>query len=206
MQDISPTANRSVTLDSGGAETVTVRATYTANGSTHEVTRTVDLERNVTGTVRLTSVDITPRGGTVSIAGEAANVGGTDVRSVLLTVQDTEAATPVQGSGEFFVGQIEASEFATFDLAVSVDPGAASIPVEITYIVDGERVTTTRQFDIGSSGVAGAANGTGGARPAAEASTPAASGGPLSSLPVLAVGVVLVTALGAAAIYRRRNR
>lgn len=199
--DIDPDRNRTVTFDTADydSENVTFEATYTANGASHEVARTVDLERQVTGEIRLTSVEVTQSGQAVSVEGDAANVGGTDAKSVLVSVRDTDDVTPAGGSGEYFIGPVDASEFATFDLSADVEPGVSSVPVEITYIVDNERVTTTQQFDLdstASNGVQPSENG--------QATDAGSSGG---SVPLVGLGIVIVLLLvvGFVAV-RRRNQ
>lgn len=206
MQSIPPDSSQNISIDTGETDTVTFNATYTANDTSHGVSRTVDLDRQLSGEVGLTSVDVTRRGQTVSIDGEAANVGGTDVQSVLLDVQDSDTARPVQGSGDFFVGQIEASEFATFELAAAVESGIETVTVEITYIVDDDRVTTTRHIDVSSAEVSNPPDGTTGNSQAARGDG-GSTGGLLGGLPLLGIGVVLLVALIVATVaYRRRNR
>lgn len=205
--DVEPDGNRTVTFDTADydSENATFRATYTANGASREVARTVDLEQRVTGEIRLTSVEVTRSGGTVSLEGDAANVGGTDAESVLVRVPDTGDVSPVGGSGEYFIGPVDASEFATFELSAAVESGASSVPVEVTYIVDDERVTTTQRFDLGSTvpsagddGNAGTNGGDGG-----QDDDSGQSGG----LPLVPLGVGLVLLLVAgAAVIRWRNR
>ncbi len=152
--DITPNQSESVTFDTANydSDIVTLTGAYTARGERHEVTRTVDLNQQVQGEIRLTSVEVTERGTTTSIDGEAANIGGTDVESVLVRVPDSDTVSPAGGSGEFFVGSVDASEFATFELSSSVSNGTDTLPIELTYIVDNERVTTTQTIDISTAG------------------------------------------------------
>ena len=67
---------------------------------------------------------------------------------VLVQINDTADVRPVSPSGEYFVGGVEASEFATFELTAQTESNASSVPVTITYIVDNERVTTTQHVDL----------------------------------------------------------
>ncbi|MDV7351080.1 hypothetical protein R3751_14995 [Halorubrum distributum] len=152
--DITPNQSESVTFDTANydSDIVTLTGAYTARGERHEVTRTVDLNQQVQGEIRLTSVEVAERGTTISIDGEAANIGGTDVESVLVRVPDSDTVSPAGGSGEFFVGSVDASEFATFELSSSVSNGTDTLPIELTYIVDDERVTMTQTIDISTAG------------------------------------------------------
>jgi len=151
--DITPNESESVTFDTANynSDIVTLTGAYTARGERHEVTRTVNLNQQVQGEIRLTSVEVTERGATVSVDGEAANIGGTDVESVLVRVPDSDTVSPAGGSGEFFVGSVDASEFATFELSSSVSNGTDTLPIELTYIVDDERITTTQTIDISTA-------------------------------------------------------
>jgi len=210
MGDIDPESNGSVTVDIPSAVdgSVTYTATYTAAGRSH---RTVLQDRSlVSGEVRLVSVASSRSGSGVSVQGDAANVGSTTAESVLLTVGETDDVNPTAPTGEYYVGEIEGSEFGTFELTAETESTTASIPVEITYVVDGERVTATQDIDIGSAG-GGAASGdddqssSNGDEQGPSATGPGSSDG---GLPVAAIGVVLVLLVVAIGFggYRWRNQ
>ena len=147
-------------------------------------------ESELRGEVRLTSVDATG-GSAVTIEGDAANVGNSDVKSVLLSVPDTGNVSPRSPNGEYFVGGVDASEFATFDLTADVDPDTDSVPVEITYIVEDERVTETQQVDLGATNRSATTPTT-----QAAASTSAPTSGP-PLVPIgIAVGLLVVGGVG----------
>ena len=203
--DVEPDANRTVTFDTAdyGSDNVTFRATYTANGAARELSRTVDIDRQVRGEIRLTSVEVRRSGGTDSLEGDAANVGGTDAESVLVRVPDTGDVRPAGGAGEYFIGPVDASEFATFELSAAVDAGASSVPVEITYIVDDERVTTTQRLDLDST----APSGGDGASGDDGQGDSGGSGGGQSGLPLVGIGVALaLLVVAGVAVIRWRNR
>ncbi|WP_253736908.1 hypothetical protein [Halohasta salina] len=159
-------------------------------------------ESELHGEVRLTSVEAVG-GSAVTIEGDAANIGNTDVESVLLSVPDTGNVSPRSPNGEYFVGGVDASEFATFDLTADADPEAESVPVEITYIVDGERMTKTQQVDLGSANRSAPAPST----QAAASHSPPAAGPPASGPPLvpigIAVGLLVVGGIGIA-LWRRQ--
>lgn len=205
--DVEPDANRTVTFDTAdyGSDNVTFRASYTANGAAREVSRTVDIDRQVTGEIRLTSVEVRRSGGTVSLEGDAANVGGTDAESVLVRVRNTGDVSPAGGSGEYFIGPVDASEFATFELSAAVDSGAgaSSVPVEISYIVDDERVTTTQRLDLDSTASSGGDTASG----ADGQGDSGGSDGGQSGLPLVGIGVALaLLVVAGVAVIRWRNR
>jgi len=211
--DVAPGGSQSTTFDTDNvsADRVTFTATYTAADDQHTTEETVNLQqiKQVDGEIRLTGVETTRTGSSVTIEGDAANVGSTDTESVLVSIPNVSGVRPVPPSGEYFIGAIEASEFATFELTGEVDSDTSTVPVEITYIVDGERVTTTQDVNLGSGGGEnlggdGRAAG-GGQNPGSGTGGPdgqAGSGG----LPLLPIGVVLVilAVVGVAVFLWRR--
>ncbi|WP_225334982.1 hypothetical protein [Halomicrobium urmianum] len=150
-----------VTFPETGTHELSATVTYTtAQGVTRTVSEssTVDVvnestdgEDEVAGEVGLVGVE-TRGSGVVTVQGEAANVGGSRVESVLLRVRETESVTPMSASGEHFVGGLNASDFDTFELIAEVEGNASTIPVEIEYLVDGERKTKTQQIPVDSDG------------------------------------------------------
>lgn len=225
VADVEPDASSSATFDDTDsvAGTITYTATYTAAGSDHSTT--INDRSEVPGEIYLTGVDITQTGTTVTLQGDAANIGSTDTKSVLLSVNTTGGVSSTASSGEYFVGAIEGSEFATFELTARTQQEASSIPIDITYIVNGKRVTKTQRVALESTnstapgGVAQAgADGNG----QASASGPGGRGGfegpgnsggilptgLLSGLPLTEIGIVLLLAIIGAigyATYRWRN-
>ena len=195
--DVDPDEETSVTFDTGEYDTdiINFSATYTVRGEQYETTRTATRDQQVTGEIRLTSIDVAASGSTVSIDGEAANIGGTDVESVLISIPTTDGITPAGGSGEYFVGSVDASEFSTFELTASVERD--TVPIRVAYIADNDRVTKTQTVDVSSL------NTTTGA--AGQTQPEATSGGEQnqSGLPLLPIifGVVLVLTLGGLGRY-----
>ena len=198
----------STTFDDPGQKRLTVEITTQYSDSdgdiyTYRQPVFVDVrESELRGEVQLTSVEAVG-GSAVTIEGDAANIGNSDVESVLLSVNETEAVSPRSPNGEYFVGGVDASEFATFDLTAEVDPDTESVPVEITYIVEDERVTTTQQVDLGSANRSAATPMTqGAASNAPPAAGPAASGPPLVPIGIVA-GLVVIGGVGIV-LWRRQ--
>ncbi|MFD1643572.1 hypothetical protein [Halohasta litorea] len=208
----------STTFDSIGQKQleVVITASYSDDDSevyTYRQPVSVDVtESDTRGDVQLTSTE-TSGNDIVTIQGDASNIGGTDVQSVLLSVADTDTVSPVAPNGEYFVGEIEASEFGTFELTADVESEAETIPVEMTYIVtdpnrDDERVTKTQQIAVETTDIS-----QGSTQAAASSGEPPAGGrggpgGLLGGLPVAEIGIVLALALLGAtgyAVHRWRN-
>ena len=205
LDDLTRATNRSVALDTravAGAP-MTVTLTYTANDDTYRTTESIDLgEREaVLGAVRLTSVERARTAAGVRIEGDAANVGGTDVSSVLVRIPNTSAVTPTPPAADYFVGSIEASEFATFELTAETAGNVSRIPVEITYIAENERRTHTQLVDLDSSttGTAGASGAQ--ATDSAAATTDDSGGG----VPAVIIGVVIAVLVAALGVVRWRR-
>lgn len=209
--DVAPESSQSTTFDTENVsgDQVTFTASYTAAGQDHTTEETVNLEgvEQVDGEIRLTGVETTRTGSRVTLEGDAANIGSTDTESVLVSIPNASGVRPVAPSGEYFIGAIEASEFATFELTGEVDSDTSTVPVEITYIVDGERVTTSQDVTVGSGGGAGADDQAagGGQDPGSGAGGPDGQPGS-GGLPLLPIGVVLVilAVVGVAVFLWRR--
>lgn len=208
LRDLPPEASGTTAFDTDdiAADPVTFRATYAAAGRNYTTSLAVgiDDEIPVPGRVRLTAIEVSRTGSGVVIQGDAANLGGTDADSVLVRVGDAPAVSPMPPSGEYFVGAVEASEFATFELTARTE-NASSVPIEITYLVDNERVTTTQRVDL-SAAVAPSAPGVGAdSEPTAGATNgPGGAGGP--PLELLAGAVVILGVLAGVVVYRWRSR
>ncbi|WP_158413959.1 CARDB domain-containing protein [Halorubrum sp. GN11_10-6_MGM] len=196
--DVGPDEADSITFDTDeyATDTVTFTAEYTARGERYETTRTSAIDREVIGEIRLTSVEVTRGGSMLSIDGEAANIGGTDAESVLISIPNADGVSPAGGSGEYFVGSVDASEFATFQLSASVE--GDTVPVEIAYIADNDRVTTTQVIDVSSL------NTTTGAPDQSQAAATSSGGRQgQSGVPVIpiVVGVIVIVGLGGIGRY-----
>ncbi|WP_048075322.1 hypothetical protein [Haloquadratum walsbyi] len=208
LSDLKAETSRSIAFepesDVNGPLEFTAR--YETAGETRSVSAATD---QALGEIRLTSVETTQTSTTVTVTGDAANLGRTNADGVLLSVADTDSTTPVSPSGEYFVGEVESSEFATFELTASVQPGVEAVPVNVGYVVEGDRVQQTQQIPLSSGRINTSVEAQDAAAVAQSSSDErdnrTNSGGLLSSLPLLPIGavvVMLVTALGA---YRWRS-
>jgi hypothetical protein len=167
-----------------GTYPVTVTLNYTDDGTRKQVTdrfqAAFDAPPNP-GDVVLTGVEAVARGATVEITATASNVGSDAVQSVIVS---TGAAENV-GRKKYFVGSIDASDFSSFTLTPSIRGNVSTVPVEVSYVVDGVRRNYTTEL------------------PVTQAATPDRSpqqGG----LPIVPI-VVLVALIAAVVIYRRRG-
>lgn len=130
-------------VQSAGTYPVIVTLSYTDDGVRHQVNRTFqatfDAPSNP-GEVTLTGIEAVQRGGTLEVSATAGNVGSDPVEAVVVSVGSTERI----GSANYFVGDIDASDFASYTLSTSVTGNVSSVPLEVRYTVDGvEKQFTT---------------------------------------------------------------
>ncbi|SHH42267.1 COG1361 family protein [Halobaculum gomorrense] len=173
---------------------VEVALTYSLNGDRRTVTQTFGAdfsEPQNPGEIRLTGVSVTRGpGGVLQIAGTAANVGGTDVQSVLVSVVDGAGVRPADPQPDYFVGGVEGSDFASFDLNAELSGDRTTVPVRVEYVVDGVRRSYTTDVRVSQSALA--------------TPTPAPQTGPLGGLPLLPTALaVLVIVLAGVLVLRR---
>ncbi|WP_424000194.1 hypothetical protein ACOZ4I_12995 [Haloarcula salina] len=209
VSDVGAEETQTVTLDGDDipAGEVTVVAQYTAAGEQQTAETTVDYSPLEQSNVTLTGVEVTRQGTTITLDGDASNIGSADASSVLVSVVESEGVTPAAPNGEYFVGSVESSEFATFELTASAGANASvdSVPVRISYSAAGERVERIVEVDVsdtsgGAAAAASAANGPSGG---------GAPGGSDSGLPLTTIGIgVAVLVLGGVgfAAYRWRQQ
>ncbi|MFC6826048.1 NEW3 domain-containing protein [Halopelagius fulvigenes] len=186
--DASATTQVNVSGVSGGP--LDVRLRYETGGREGEATTTLDYTANP-GAVELTGVDYEMEGGRLHISGSTSNVGLSQVDSVVVRVLPTENVTPARPR-EYFVGSIPSSDFVSFDVYAEVDENASSVPLEVSYLSNGERKTRRTEVDVRDL------------QPAEPAQS--GGGGSLPGTALLVGGVVallLVVGVGAYA-YRRR--
>jgi hypothetical protein len=127
----------------------------------------------------LTDVDAVAEGGSLDLSATASNVGSERVESVVVSLPDSADVT----GREYFVGGVDGSDFSSFTISTTVDQNVTSVPVEVTYVVDGVQKTTT--VDVSVEQVA------------LQAPSESSGGGGLPLIPIAAV-VVLVIVLGVA--------
>lgn len=178
-----------VSRPDSGTQPVDVTVTYTtANGIEGQVTETLETTFSAPsnpGEVRLTGVDAVTRGGSLEVSATASNVGSTDVEAVVVSVADSSAVA----GADYFVGGIESSDFATFTLTTGVTGNVSSVPVEVSYVVDGVEQTLTSEVSVDQTA----------------AQMPDGNTGGNSSGLQLVVIVVLAVVLGVVAVIWRRR-
>lgn len=147
-------------------DSTTVEVSLDAVRSPANVTATVDYRtgnrtgssvgaydyRPPEGAVRLTGVNLTLDGDRLRLDGNAGNVGDGAVTGVVVAVGDSEHVEPAYPQRDYFVGTIEGSEFTPFELTAVVDvANATSVPVVVTYRVDGVERNRTVELPVDRS-------------------------------------------------------
>ncbi|GGN16903.1 COG1361 family protein [Halarchaeum nitratireducens] len=206
IADVAAQGEQSVTFDGADVPTgnVSLVAHYTV-ATTDERASTETTLRYApqdAGNMAITGLEVTGGGGSYTISGDASNLGSADAKSVVVSVVDTEA---VSETNSYYVGEIETSEFATFEVSADVSGDVDSVPVRLDYAADGEEYSTVVDVDVDGTNAASANAGSGSnaGNAAGQSGSPSrSSGGP----PVLLIGggVIALLVVGVL-VYRWRN-
>jgi hypothetical protein len=158
------------------------------------------------GNITLTGIEVIRTGGTVRLAGSASNTGETAVTGAVVNVVGTERVTPVSPSKNYFVGNVPAGEFTSFELTARLAGNRTdTVPVRISYIADGEQYARVEAVTLADTGgpvgtPAGPSDHRG----------PPGGGGFLGVGRIDVVGILLrvglVVAVGAGLVYWWRRR
>ena len=182
-----------VNVSGDGTSDLRVVAAYETGSQSGEATTTLAYAANP-GRVSLTGVDVETEDGRLHLTGSASNVGLGEVNSVVLSVVPAEGVRPARPYREYFVGTVPASDFVSFDLYAEVDAGTETVPVRISYIADGSRVSEVVEVDVSDVN----------AQPAQQSQQRQQTG---VSLPlVVGGGVVVVAGLALVGYLFYRNR
>jgi hypothetical protein len=149
---LAPGASTSVPVDLASVDDGPVRfvANYTLAGRAATVETTYGFSPG-TAEVTVTGVNLTRTGdGTLSITGNAGNAGTAEVSGLVVAVGSNEHVEPAYPQRDYFVGTVDGSEFAPFELTAAVDAdNASAIPLQVRYSVDGEQRVETVELPVG---------------------------------------------------------
>jgi hypothetical protein len=202
VADVAEESSRTVSIGESSlpAGRVRLAATYEAGGERGEATTTVDFAPTIDGNVTLTGVEVTRRGGLVRLSGSAANVGETDVTGAVVRVVDAPGVSPAPPARDYFVGNVPAGEFTSFELTTRLGNGTDTVPVRVRYIADGEQYTRVVEVSTAGGGPVGPVG-----PPEDGPDGPPGGGGFLGFGRINLVGILLrvaaVLAVGAGALY-----
>ena len=170
--------NTSVTQSPATAQ---VTATYEIGGLDASTNSTTELG-STAGRLTLTGLDVTREDDRWRISGSASNTGMSTTDSVIVSVRNTDGVDPAFPNKEYFVGTVPSSDFVSFDVYARTAENVSSVPLLVTYSIDGDRVE--REFDV----AVGETNAT---------REPVSSGSGLESTVALGIGAVVTLAVGA---------
>jgi len=146
VSTLGPGESAAVTVDLSTVArpgTVEFAVDYRAAGQASDAVGRYDY-RPPTGRVTLTGVDLALEDGRLRVTGNAGNTGEAAVRGVVVAVGDGPGVTPAYPQRTYFVGTVDGSEFAPFELTADVDrENVSTVPVRVQYTVDGVTVNRT---------------------------------------------------------------
>jgi hypothetical protein len=147
--DLEPGETGTVTLDLTGVQSgeLDVAVSYRLDRRERQVTTTYDY-RPATAAITLTGVDMARDGDRLNVSGNAGNTGDARVTGVVVALGSAEGVRPTYPQRDYFVGTVDGSEFAPFELTATVTENASTVPVEVTYRVDGEERTERAELPI----------------------------------------------------------
>jgi hypothetical protein len=141
---LAPGESATVTVSLDGVDAATVEALvrYDVGGRNGSAVGTFDY-RPPAGDLRVTDVELEfTDDGRLLVTGNAGNVGDGAVGGVVVTMGSNAHVSPAYPQRDYFIGTVEANEFAPFELTADVDAtNASEVPVRVTYRTGGERVT-----------------------------------------------------------------
>jgi hypothetical protein len=186
---LGPGESGTVTADLGGVRThgpVEFRVTYRAGTREAATTYTLDYRPEVSG-LELTDVDVRrSENASLAVSGNLVNVGRGPAQGVVVEVVRGGNVTPTYPARRYFIGELEGSDFAPFDLSARATGRVETVEVRIVAREDGVESARTVALPVPP------AEGGGG-------------GAPSGLLLALAVGVPLAALVGVG--WRRsRNR
>ncbi len=121
---------------------VTFRVTYDIANRSSQTSASYNY-RPPTGDIALTGLNLSVTdGGLIKVNGDAGNTGEATVQGVVISVGRSDHVSPAYPERNYFVGSIEESGFAPFELTANVSgSGVSKIPLTVSYTVDGVRHT-----------------------------------------------------------------
>jgi hypothetical protein len=182
----SATFQYPASADESGAYPVNVTLAYTEDGIRRQVSSEFEASFGAPanpGEVTLTDVQAVARGGSLEVSATASNPGSSDVGGVIVSTGGEQVA-----DADYFVGGVDASDFASFTLSTTARGNVSTVPVQVRYVVDGVERSFTTDVPV---------------RQAAPAGPPRGGGG--GGLPLVPILVLVVLVAAGVAVYRWRG-
>lgn len=181
---------------------LSIIANYTIEGEskTQSTTTTLHYSPQQSAEMALTGLETIRQGTRYVVSGDASNLGGSDASAVLIDVKQNNTFS---SNGGYFIGTVEQSEFATFELAVDATDSVSQIPLRINYSVNGQQFSDTVSINVSDQPVG--MNAETGGRPGQQPrnTTNNTGGLPFTNIAIAGGVLLIIASLGAA--YRWRN-
>ncbi|QGA81858.1 hypothetical protein [Halomicrobium sp. LC1Hm] len=175
-----------------GASTAAIPLTVNYRLDGREISRTVTVREDFSGSgnITLTGVRTEQVGSQLTVRGSASNLGTSNASAVKVSVGQNELIQPAQSQSSYFVGNVPQSDFKSFqvDARLTGDTNeTVAVPVEVSYRVNGQRITKTTTV------------------PYTPRATGAAAEQPQrdSSMPVVLIGGIVLVVVAGGLAYRR---
>ena len=180
------------TPSESGATTIPVAVSYRVDGERVSQTTSVTYDAGSDRLLELTGVRVETDDNGVTVRGSVSNLGTANASAVVVSAGQNDAVSPANARTTYFVGPLDQSDFKSFRIDARLadnTTGTVSIPVEVSYRSNGQRVTQT--IDVTHTLSSGQAT--------------AETAQRNSSAPIVPIiGVVLVVIVGALGYYRYR--
>ncbi|MBP2031288.1 hypothetical protein J2755_002251 [Methanohalophilus levihalophilus] len=119
---------------SEGVKDISFDVFYYNGDNLHTFTEDTTLEIVERSSLIFTNLEITRFGNSYLFTGDLNNFGTTSAQNVILSIYPEEGIEPVQPSGSYFIGTLEADDFSGFELSALVTgDNVTEIPVLIEF-------------------------------------------------------------------------
>ncbi|HIE32310.1 MAG TPA: hypothetical protein EYP67_08070 [Methanosarcinales archaeon] len=125
--------NIDTTSSTAGRKDLTFTARYMNGDTVHKSELGTTIEVVDRSILILTGIMTEHTSPWYTITGDVNNIGATDLSGVVVSIGDADGVTPRQPYPEYFIGELEADDFGSFELSVELGPEVDSVPITIEY-------------------------------------------------------------------------
>lgn len=125
--------NIDTTASTTGRKDLTFKARYMNGDTVHESDVGASIEVIDRSAMILTGIKTEHTSSWYTITGDVNNIGATDLAGVVVSVDAADGVTPRQPYPEYFIGELEADDFGSFELTVELDSSIDTISLIIGY-------------------------------------------------------------------------
>ncbi|MDK2892209.1 hypothetical protein [Methanohalophilus sp.] len=119
---------------SEGIKDISFKVLYYNGDNLHTCNEKTSLEIVERSSLIFTNLEISRFGNNYVFTGDLNNFGATSANNVILSIYPTDGIEPVQPSGSYFIGTLEADDFSGFELSASITgEDVTEVPVLIEF-------------------------------------------------------------------------